>query len=163
MVLSPGALGGSQLYQSWPLILTVAVWREAPAEEGAAPPPITIKAEQGAWCEALVVTVKDAADRLKDPAVRQQLVAQSMRWTAIHEMGHACSLLGHYEKGDPEFTEVPIGNSTCPMRYSDRAQDLQYAVLQILLKPDAAMPMTYGQFCRDADFNCWGHLNVKDN
>lgn len=82
-----------------------------------------------------------------------------MRQTAIHEMGHACSLPGHCEKGD----EPPVGNKTCPMRYSDRAQDLQYAVLQILLKPEAPMPMAYGQFCRDADFNCWGHLNVKDN
>jgi hypothetical protein len=106
---------------------------------------------------------KDAADRLKDPKTRQQLVAQCMRWTAIHEMGHACSLLGHYEKGDATAKEISVGNKTCPMCYSEHAQDLQYAVLQVLLKPEAAMPMSYGQFCRDADFNCWGHLNVKDN
>jgi hypothetical protein len=106
---------------------------------------------------------QEAANRLKDPAVRQQLVAQCLRWTAIHEMGHACGLMGHVAKGDPDAKEIPSGNKSCPMRYSDNAQDLQYAVLQVLLKPDAAMPMAYGQFCRDADFNCWGHLNVKDN
>lgn len=48
------------------------------------------------------------------------------------------------------------------MRYSDHTDDLQYFILQILMKPDAPLPAASGQFCRD-DFNCWGHLNVKDN
>jgi hypothetical protein len=86
-----------------------------------------------------------------------------MRWTAIHEMGHACSLPGHYDKHDPAATEIPIGNKTCPMHYSEHAEDLQYIILQVLFKPDAPMLMAYGQFCKDDDFDCWGHLNIKDN
>jgi hypothetical protein len=78
-------------------------------------------------------------------------------------MGHACGLIGHVAPGDPAAQEIPTGNKSCPMRYSDHAQDLQYVILQVLLKPDAALPMAYGQFCKDADFNCWAHLNVKDN
>lgn len=60
LVLSPGAHGGAQLYQSWPLMLSVALWREAPADAKVPLPPLTLKAKQGAWCEALVVTIKDA-------------------------------------------------------------------------------------------------------
>ncbi len=61
LVLSPGALGGGQLYQSWPLIFSVSVWPEVPAGAAA---PFSLKAKQGAWCEALVVTVKDTAGAL---------------------------------------------------------------------------------------------------
>ncbi len=61
LVLSPSALGGSPLYQSWPLMLHVTLWREPPQEDAPTPQPITIKAKQGAWCEALVVTIRDAA------------------------------------------------------------------------------------------------------
>lgn len=60
LVLSPGVLGGSPVYQSWPLIFSVRVWQKLPADASAAPQPLTLKAKQGAWCEALVVTVKDA-------------------------------------------------------------------------------------------------------
>ena len=60
LVLSSGAHGGAQLYQSWPLMLSVALWREAPADAKAALPALILKAKQGAWCEALVVTIKDA-------------------------------------------------------------------------------------------------------
>jgi hypothetical protein len=85
MVISPGALGGSQLYQSWPLILTASVWRESPAEEGAAPPPITIKAKEGAWCEALMVAVKDAGGaEAKWPL---HLVAQEAAELALDDAG----------------------------------------------------------------------------
>jgi len=59
LVLSASTFGGSPQYQSWPLVLELTLWREPPTEGATAPPPLTIKAKQGAWCEALVVTVKD--------------------------------------------------------------------------------------------------------
>ena len=60
LMISPGAYGGAQLYQSWPLVLDVTLWTEPPDEGAPAPPPLTLTAKQGAWCEALVVTIKDA-------------------------------------------------------------------------------------------------------
>lgn len=93
---------------------------------------------------------------------RQQLADMVTRHTVIHEMGHCCGLMGHYQKDDPAQREVPVGNKNCPMRYSDHVDDLRFFVLQVLLKPDAPLPMTSDQFCKDSDFNCWGHVNVKD-
>ena len=60
LVMSPGVLGGSPVYQSWPLILSVRVWRKLPTDAKTAPQPLMLKAKQGAWGEALVVTVKNA-------------------------------------------------------------------------------------------------------
>ncbi len=60
LVLSPSVFGGSPLYRSWPLVLDVTLWRESPEEGETAPPALTLKAKQGAWCEALLVTLKDA-------------------------------------------------------------------------------------------------------
>ncbi|MHB8995318.1 MAG: hypothetical protein ACYC63_08740 [Armatimonadota bacterium] len=105
---------------------------------------------------------KRASDKLSE-GYRQQLADMVTRQTAIHEMGHCCGLMGHYDKNDPGQREMPVGNKNCPMRYSDHVDDLRFFVLQVLMKPDAPLPMTIDQFCRDADFNCWGHLNVKDN
>jgi hypothetical protein len=108
---------------------------------------------------------KDAADRLKDAGYVQKLVDQTMRQTAIHEMGHACGLAGHVkQKGNAQSAEgFGLGNKSCPMYYAEHTEDLRYVILQVLMKPDAPLPMSYGQFCKDSDFNCWGHLNVKDN
>jgi len=86
-----------------------------------------------------------------------------MRWTAIHEMGHACSLPGITTSTDPAATEIPIGNKDLPDALLGARGDLQYIILQVLFKPDAPMLMAYGQFCKDDDFDCWGHLNIKDN
>jgi hypothetical protein len=107
-----------------------------------------------------------AADaKLKDQAWVQQLVDQTMRQTAIHEMGHACGLPGHVkDQGNPHSGEgTGLGNKSCPMYYSDNADDLRYIIKQVLLAPNAPLPMSYSQFCKGSGFDCWGHLNVKDN
>jgi len=105
---------------------------------------------------------KRASDKLSE-GYRLQLADQTMRHTVIHEMGHCCGLMGHYRKGDPSMKEEPIGDKNCPMCYSEYSDGLEYIILQVLMKPDAAMPMAYDRFCSDGDFDCWGHLNVKDN
>jgi hypothetical protein len=66
LVLSPSAETGSELYTSWPLIISVSLWRKAliPDAQDNLPAvaPITIKAKQGAWRDALVVEVRNASD-----------------------------------------------------------------------------------------------------
>ncbi len=59
LMLSPSIRDGAQLYAGWPLILNLSMWRQLP-EDSKSPEskPITIKAKSGAWCEALVVTIK---------------------------------------------------------------------------------------------------------
>jgi hypothetical protein len=68
LVLSPSAETGSELYTSWPLIVSVSLWRKALIldAQGTLPAvdPITIKAKQGAWRDALVVEVRNASGEL---------------------------------------------------------------------------------------------------
>ena len=65
LVLSPSAETGSELYTSWPLIVSVSLWRKAliPDAQDNLPAvaPITIKARQGGWRDALVVEVRNAS------------------------------------------------------------------------------------------------------
>ena len=59
LVISPSAETGSQLYNTWPLIISVSLWRKAPVadDKGNLPAvePIAIKAKEGAWRDALIV------------------------------------------------------------------------------------------------------------
>lgn len=106
---------------------------------------------------------KNALDRLMNETFRQSLADQIMRQTAVHEMGHACGLWGHYKAGDPAKQETfGLGNKSCPMYYSEAAENMRYLILQVLFSPNASTAATFGQFCKD-DLNCWSHLNVKDN
>jgi len=65
LVLSAAAETGSELYTSWPLIVSVSLWRKALIPDALdnmpAVAPITIKAKQGAWRDALVVEVRNAS------------------------------------------------------------------------------------------------------
>jgi hypothetical protein len=65
LVISSSADTGAQLYTSWPLIISAAVWRKIPVpdDQGTLPEvsPITLKAKSGSWREALVLEVKNAA------------------------------------------------------------------------------------------------------
>ncbi len=65
LVLSATAETGSELYTSWPLIVSVSLWRKALIPDALdnmpAVAPITIKAKQGAWRDALVVEVRNAS------------------------------------------------------------------------------------------------------
>lgn len=67
LVLSVAAETGSKLYTSWPLIVSVSLWRKAqtPDTQGklSVVDPIIIKAKQGAWRDALVVEVRNASDQ----------------------------------------------------------------------------------------------------
>jgi len=95
-------------------------------------------------------------------AYRQMLVDQAMRQVAIHEMGHACGLWGHFRAGDPQRNEAEaLGDKSCPMYYSEAGQSMPYLILQTLLSPGATTAATFGAFCK-TDQNCWSHLNVKD-
>ncbi|MDD2468725.1 MAG: hypothetical protein PHI97_32530, partial [Desulfobulbus sp.] len=65
LVLSPAAETGPELYTSWPMIVSVSLWRKisTPDAQGKLPmvAPITIRAKQGSWREALVVEVKNVS------------------------------------------------------------------------------------------------------
>lgn len=105
---------------------------------------------------------QDALDRL-DAARQEQLAQQMLRLTVIHEVGHACALDGHTETAeDGSQQEGSTGSRQCPMRYSDRGDDLRFIVLQAIFKPDAALQGAYSSFCKDDDFNCWGSLSLRD-
>lgn len=72
LVISPSADTGADLYTSWPLIISAAVWRKIPVpdDQGNLPEvsPITLKAKSGPWREALVLEVESAAgDRMTWP------------------------------------------------------------------------------------------------
>jgi hypothetical protein len=62
LMLSPSIRDGAQLYAGWPLILNLSMWRQLP-EDSKSPgsKPIIINAISGAWCEALVVTIKGSS------------------------------------------------------------------------------------------------------
>ena len=100
-----------------------------------------------------------ALQQLSDPANQQKLLQQQLRSTAIHELGHACSLLDHTVGGEATST----GNRMCFMCYTNVERDWQFAVLQILFKSGSLLPTESGIFCRDSDFNCFGKLDIKDN
>jgi hypothetical protein len=104
--------------------------------------------------------VERAAQSLADPAFREALLKQQLRSTTLHEVGHACGLPGHVGLSGGEGT---TGNRMCFMCYTEMEQDWQYIVLQTVFKAGSTLPVFSGIFCKDADFNCWGHLDVKDN
>jgi predicted Zn-dependent protease len=103
---------------------------------------------------------KKALDRL-DKTRFDQLVNQQRRWTALHEMGHACGLPGH-TANPASIEEIPAGDTQCYMRYSEDTAGMRYIILQTLFKPDASTPMDYCTFCTDP-YNCHGALNVNDS
>jgi len=86
-----------------------------------------------------------------------------MRLVAIPRDGHACGLDGHCDDSDKPKEQVDLGQPDLPDGVFEPLGGAAVPVLQVLLQPNAAMPYCKGQFCKDADFNCWGHLNVKDN
>jgi hypothetical protein len=65
LVLSATAETGPRLFTSWPLIVTVCLWRKALLPDAqdvlSVVDPITVTARQGSWREALVVEVLDAS------------------------------------------------------------------------------------------------------
>jgi hypothetical protein len=83
---------------------------------------VRLEASTVVWFDGLGLPHRmwtDAIEALKNEAYLGKLVDQAVRLTAIHEMGHACGLLRHYHKGDPNKREAPVGNRSCPMCYSD--------------------------------------------
>jgi hypothetical protein len=101
---------------------------------------------------------KDALDRL-GPETIEKLVTLQIKWTAIHELGHACGIKGHLSKGEPQ-KETSLGHPQCFMRYTKSQEDAMHFLLQILF-PDAKTNMDFTLFCTDG-YNCMGALNVKD-
>lgn len=86
------------------------------------------------------------------------MVQQQLRATAIHELGHACSLPGHTIGGK----EGNTGNKLCFMCYTNTERDWQFTVLQTLFKSGSLLPVESGIFCKDSDFNCFSHFDIKD-
>ena len=60
--ITPSVHAGQCVYQSWPLLLEASLWRDVPPKRPkAATPALGIETKQGAWREALVVTVRGAS------------------------------------------------------------------------------------------------------
>ncbi len=96
--------------------------------------------------------------RLKDPAVFQSLYLQALRWAVLHEVGHACGMPGHLGGGG----ETTQGEVSCFMRYIPKDEGRLDLVNQALLPVQAQLPVGVFSFCKE-EFNCFGHLNLKDN
>ncbi len=99
-----------------------------------------------------------ALANLKNPASFEAIYLQWMRWLALHELGHACGLPGHVV-GSAESSE---GDPRCFMRYTTVEESKDNIVLQTLLQSAATLPVGADVYCRQR-FDCFGHLNVKDN
>jgi hypothetical protein len=65
LMISSSAETGARLYTSWPLIISADLWKKIPVpdDQGQTPAlsPITIKAKNDPWREALMLDVKNAA------------------------------------------------------------------------------------------------------
>lgn len=65
LVISPSAEVGALLRNSWPLIVSASLWRKAliADDKGNVPTiePVTIRAKEGSWRDALVIEVKNAS------------------------------------------------------------------------------------------------------
>jgi len=63
VTLSPSNLGDSRLYNSWPLVMSLTIWKEESAAPDkaveASPQPITVKTKGKSWQDALVIEIKD--------------------------------------------------------------------------------------------------------
>lgn len=101
---------------------------------------------------------KDALER-SGPETIDKLVALQLKWTTIHELGHACGIVGHMSPKNPTI-ETSLGHPHCFMRYTKRQEDAMHLLLQVLF-PDAKTLMGFTLFCTDG-YNCMGALNVKD-
>lgn len=95
-----------------------------------------------------------ALDKLKTNN-RAPIVARLITLCAIHEMGHACGIPGHINKGE----EDEIGDDHCPMKYLDQG-DRRWMILDIL--NDNPLPLAYIRFCTDQDFHCFAELCTRD-
>jgi hypothetical protein len=90
-----------------------------------------------------------------DAAARKARVDQMVALTAIHEVGHACGLLGHLEafSSDKE-DEDNIRNPSCPMQYLDKTLRRRFVLFGELGGGRT--------FCKVAPDNCWKDLDVKN-
>jgi len=108
---------------------------------------------------------QQALERLRNPAARAAMASQLITQNAIHEVGHAVSLVDH-KSGSPKGAENPVRE--CPMYYPADITYWRYVVLQTLFRPDASMPMRYTKFCRGLKalqgegYNCFARVNVAD-
>ncbi|HEX2949618.1 MAG TPA: hypothetical protein VHV83_08635 [Armatimonadota bacterium] len=103
-----------------------------------------------------------AYDQLSE-ANRETLVQQMVLIDAVHEMGHACGLAGHtITNANGDQSESSQGAKNCPMRYPDRIDNFNLTILTSIFRLGDGLPLQYDSFCRDGEYRCFSHLNVKD-
>ena len=103
--------------------------------------------------------LEKALASLRDPAIFESMVLQLRRWSAIHELGHACGIKGHIAGGG----ESSEGDASCFMRYVDGDENKHNMLLQVLFRPSDPLPQGVVTFCRASDFNCFKQLDVHDH
>lgn len=122
LVISSSTETGARLYASWPLIISADLWRKIPVpdDQGQTPAlsPITIKAKNGSWREALVLEVKNAA-------------GDTATWP-VHPVSHSDQslVLGVDDSAtarwwlDPDETEaLPAGTYTLTVSFNPSLAD----------------------------------------
>ncbi len=86
-----------------------------------------------------------------------------VRVLAMHEVAHNCNVRGHEVATDGVYDETPVGDPACFMRYPGAAADSHQAYADVAAAyANGNLDFGYSAFCSGGQFDCTGHMNVKD-
>ena len=102
---------------------------------------------------------KKALDAYHNETAVSRVVEDLTALIVVHEMGHACGA-DHHGRDDAS-RGVASGETSCPMRYAEKAEWLTMVVLEVLFPQKQSLAMHRMRFCRAED-DCWSQLDVRD-
>lgn len=122
LVLSSSAESGAKLYNSWPLIVSVDLWRRAavPDDKGNLPTlePVTVKAKEGSWREALVVEIKNRSGAVVKLPMHPMKQADSSLTLGVDDSASAV-----WWMEPTETQELPSGAYTITVTFDSKLVD----------------------------------------